>query len=173
MHLSRNVRAALGVHMPEITEVPLPGVGVRHEFTSHTGQRVAIVSHRNGRREISVFRRDDPDSCTTVLDLDADDTAAVASVLGAPQIAATLTAMQNLEGLGIDWLTIGPQSPAVGQTIADGEYRTRTGASIVAVLRGNETFPAPEPEFAFSEGDVAVAVGTDEGLARLRRQLSA
>jgi TrkA domain protein len=159
--------------MPDITEIPLPGVGVRHEFTSHTGQRVAIVSHRNGRREISAYRRDDPDSCVTLLDLDVDDTSALASVLGAPQIAATLTAMQNLEGLGIDWLTIGPNSPAVGSTIAQGEYRTRTGSSIVAVLRGNETFPAPGPEFTFFEGDVAVAVGTDEGLARLRTQISA
>jgi TrkA domain protein len=159
--------------MPEITEVPLPGVGVRHEFTARTGQRVAVVSHRSGRREISVSRRDDPDARSTVLELDADDAAALSVVLGAPQMAATVTAMQQLEGLAIDWLTVAGGSPAAGSTIADGRYRTRTGASIVAVIRDRETVPAPGPEFVLAAGDVAVAVGTPDGLSHLHDLLRA
>ncbi len=141
--------------MPDIIEVPLPGVGVRHEFTTANGQRVAVVTHRSGRREIAVYRRDDPDACVNVLDLDADDAAALGTVLGAPHIAATLTAMQRLEGLGIDWLTVAGTSPPSGSTIGSGEYRTRTGASIVAVIRGDATHPAPGPEFTLAAGDIA------------------
>ena len=110
---------------------------------------------------ISVYRRDDPDACTNILELDADDAAALSSVLGAPRIAATLTAMQNIEGLALDWLTI-------SATIGDGAYRTRTGSSIVAVIRGRDTHAAPGPGFTFLAGDVALAVGTAEGLAELR-----
>ena len=153
--------------MRNITEVPLPGVGVRHEFTSSTGDRLAVVSHRNGRREIAVYRRDDPDACRTVLELDADDAAALGTVLGAPQMAATLTAMQQLEGLAVDWLPIADASPAAGRTIGDGAYRSRTGASIVAVVRDRETTPAPGPDFVLAPGDVAVAVGTADGIAQL------
>ncbi len=108
-----------------------------------------------------------------MLALDDDDAAALASVLGAPHIAATLTAMQSLEGLGIDWLTVADTSPAAGSTIGAGEYRTRTGASIVAVIRGDDTYPAPGPEFTFAPHDVVVAVGTTHGLAQLRVLLQA
>lgn len=48
-------------------------------------------------------------------------------------------------------------------------FRTRTGCSVVAVVRGAETFPAPGPDFGFETGDVMVAVGTTEGLDSLRR----
>ena len=154
--------------MTEIKEVALPGVGVRQEFTSSNGQRVAVVSHRSGRREIFVYRRDDPDACTNVLELDADDAAALSGILGAPQMAATVTAMQRLEGLALDWLTVEASPGAGGSTIGEGRYRSRTGASIVAVIRDRETIPAPGPDFVLAAGDVAVAVGTPEGLSQLR-----
>jgi len=159
--------------MREIVEVSLPGVGVRQEFISSTGQRVTVVSHRGGRREISVFRRDDPDASASVLDLDPEDAAALSIILGAPQVAATAAAMQQLEGLALDGLTVAPKSPATGATIGAGQYRSRTGASIVAVIRNQETFPTPRPDFVFAAGDVAVAVGTAEGLAKLRDLLRA
>ena len=68
--------------MAEIAETMLPGVGVRHEFTTSGGERVAVLTHRNGRREIAVYGRADPDACRTVLHLDADDARSLAEVLG-------------------------------------------------------------------------------------------
>jgi TrkA domain protein len=70
--------------------------------------------------------------------------------------------------LAIEWIQLGDASPAIGTTIGDGAYRTRTGSSVVAVMRGGQSVPAPGPEFAFEAGDVVVAVGTSDGLARLR-----
>lgn len=153
--------------MAKITETRLPGVGVRHEFVATSGQRIAIVSHRSGRRELAVYRRDDPDACTTVLELDAEDTAVLAEILGAPQVAAAVNAMQRIEGLAIDWLSVGQASPGAGTTIGAGRYRTRTGASIVAVIRGEETHAAPGPDFELRAGDVVVAVGNARGLEQL------
>lgn len=152
--------------MARITETQLPGVGVRHEFVARSGQRIAVVSHRSGRREVAVYRSEDPDACTTVLELDAEDTAVLAEILGAPQVAAAVTAMQRIEGLAIDWLSVG-QAPGAGTTIGAGRYRTRTGASIVAVIRGKETHAAPGPDFELRAGDVVVAVGNAEGLEQL------
>jgi TrkA domain protein len=154
--------------MAEIIETSLPGVGIRHEFTSSTGQRIAVVSYRSGRREIAVYRRDDPDASSSVLELDDDDATTLSTLLGAPHLAASLSAMQQLEGLALDWLNIGPSSPAAGASIGDGAYRTRTGSSIVAIIRDHETIPAPGPDFRLAAGDITVAVGTVEGLAQLR-----
>ena len=154
--------------MPEIRETLLPGVGVRHEFTTGSGERLAVLTHRSGRRELAVYDRDDPDACTTVLHLTTDDTRTLGEILGASQVSEAVAAVQQVHGLAIDWLTVPGRSALVGTTIADGQFRTRTGASIVAITRGEVTIPAPGPEQAFEAGDGVVAVGTPEGLSLLR-----
>lgn len=158
--------------MPEIQETPLPGVGVRHEFTTSGGERVAVLTHRTGRRELAVFDRSDPDACRTFLHLSPDDTRSLAELLGASQVSETVGAVQQqLEGLAIEWVNVPSASPLAGTTIAEGAFRTRTGTSIVAVVRGGTTIPAPGPDHRFAGGDVVVAVGTPEGLEQLRRLL--
>jgi TrkA domain protein len=160
--------------MTEISETLLPGVGVRHEFTTAGGERLAVLTHRSGRREVAIYDRRDPDSCTTVLHLSPDDVRSVTEIFGGSQVSETVTAVQQeIEGLAIDWVTLQPGSPYARSSIADGAFRTRTGASIVAVIRAGTTVPAPGPEFVFDENDVVVAVGTPEGLADLRSLLAA
>ena len=154
--------------MPDIQETLLPGVGVRHDFTTAKGERVAVLTHRSGRRELAVYDAKDPDDCRAVLHLSADDTVALAEALGTSQVSEAVVQAQRLEGLAIDWITVEASATVVGRTIADGELRTRTGASIVAILRGDATVPAPEPTVAFEAGDVVVAVGTPDGVQRLR-----
>ncbi len=158
--------------MREITEVQLPGVGVRFEFESARGERIVVVAHRGGRHEVALYGRGDPDAGRTVLELDAVDATTLAEILGAPRLTEAAAAMQRIEGLAIDWVSVERGSTAAGATIADGQYRTKTGASIVAVIRGITSFPAPEPRFVLSAGDVAVAVGTAEGLTQLRALLA-
>lgn len=160
--------------MTEIQETRLPGVGVRHEFTTAGGERVAVLTHRNGRREVAVFNRADPDASRTVLHLSAADTRSLAELLGAGQVSEAVGAVQHqLEGLAIDWITVPGTSPAAGSTIAEGQLRTRTGASVVALIRSGSTVPAPGSEQRLDAGDVVVAVGTPEGLAQLRELLGA
>lgn len=158
--------------MREITEIQLPGVGARFEFESARGERIAVVAHRSGRVELALYQRGDPDACRTVLELDSEDATTLADILGAPRLTEAAVAMQQIEGLAIDWLTVDVGSGAAGATIADGEYRTKTGVSIVAVIRGSDSFPAPDPGFTLTAGDVAVAVGTPEGLKQLRSLLA-
>lgn len=160
--------------MPDIEETQLPGVGVRHEFSTGDGERVAVVTHRNGRRELAVYDRQDPDACRTFLHLSPDDTHTLSELLGASQVSEAVGAVQHqIEGLAIEWLTLPEGSPVVGTTIAEGQLRTRTGTSIVAIVRGETTIPAPGPEQVFAARDVLVAVGTPAGLEQLRALLSA
>lgn len=158
--------------MPEVSETPLPGVGVRHEFVTTGGERVAVLTHRTGRREVAVYDQPDPDACTTVLHLSPDDTRTLAELLGASPVSEAVAAVQQrIEGLSIDWVTVPASSRFVGATIGEGAFRTRTGSSLVAVVRGGATIPAPGPDQRFESGDVVVAVGTPEGLAQLRALL--
>jgi TrkA domain protein len=153
----------------EVTETKLPGVGIRYEFTTHDGVRLGVLHHHGGRREIVVYDEDDPDRASSVVELDADDGRTLSELLGATQVTEAVRAMQQrIEGLTLEWIELPARSSMVGQTIGTGELRSRTGASVVAVIRGETSVPAPGPEFVFEAGDVAVAVGTPEGLELLR-----
>jgi TrkA domain protein len=155
--------------MTEVTETKLPGVGVRHEFTTAAGERLAVLSHRTGRREIAVYDRPDPDSCSTVLHLSADDTRTLAELLGGgTPVSEAVSAVQRLEGVAMDWIQVPEGSATAGTTIGDGGFRTRTGSSVVAIVRGEDTVAAPGPDTVLHTRDVVVAVGTADGLRQLR-----
>ena len=155
--------------MAVVRETKLPGVGVRHEFTTEGGADIGVLVHHDGRREILVYDSDDPDKCSSLVALSAADTRTVSELLGASRVTEAVSAVQQeIEGLAIEWIELTPASPASGATIGDGMYRTRTGSSIVAVIRDGESIPAPGPEFPLLEGDVIVAVGTVDGLAAMR-----
>ena len=159
--------------MAEVTETQLPGVGVRHEFSTGAGERVAVLSHRTGRREIAIYDRADPDSCTTVLRLNPDDTRTLAQLLGGGPLSEAAAGVQRLAGVALDWIPIRATAEHAGTTIGDARLRTRTGSSVVAIVRGDETIPAPGPDTVLSAEDVVVAVGTPEGLRELRDLLEA
>jgi len=146
--------------MAAVRETKLPGVGVKLEFTTDEGRIVGVLVHRNGRRELLIYDDDDPDSCSENLELTPADTRTLSELLGGSTVTEAVTAVQQqIEGLAIEWIEIPARSATIGTTIGDGQFRTRTGSSIVAVIRHGDTTPAPGPEFEFAGGDVAVAGG--------------
>ena len=151
--------------MSEIREVKLPGVGVRYEFETAERKRIGVISHRTGLREIYVSRPDDPDEFRRVLELTPDDARTLAELLGATRVAQQLAELQQrIEGLVIDWLPVREDSAYAGRTIGDARIRTRTGVSVVAIVRGDEAVPAPGPDERLDNGDYLVVVGTARGV---------
>lgn len=151
--------------MTRIQETSLPGVGRRLDFTSEDGSRIGVIHHRTGRRELFICSAEDPDSVRESLSLSDDDSHTLAEALGGSTVIENLNSLQQqIEGLAIDWLTVGTGTPYAGKTIGDARIRTRTGVSVVAVIRGAQAFPAPGPEFAIKAEDTLVVVGTPEGI---------
>lgn len=154
--------------MSDIREVRLPGVGVRYEFETAEGTRVGVVSHRSGLREIYVARAGDPDESRRALGLSPDDARTLAELLGASRVAQQLADLQQrVEGLVIDWLPVRSDSPYAGRTIGDARIRTRTGVSVVAIVRGDDAVPAPGPDDTLHGGDYVVVVGTARGVEQV------
>lgn len=151
--------------MSEIHEVKLPGVGVRYEFETAERKRIGVISHRTGLREIYVSLSKDPDEFKRVLELSRDDARTLAELLGATRVAQQLAELQQrIEGLVIDWLPVREDSFYAGQTIGDARIRSRTGVSVVAIVRGEDAVPAPGPEQRLHSGDYLVVVGTARGV---------
>jgi TrkA domain protein len=155
----------------DIQETNLPGVGLRHDFTTKAGRQLGVVTHRTGRRDLLVYDRNDPDACQEVIQLTDDEADALAELLGAARLVEHLAGLQRIEGLAIDWLPIRPDSPYAGRTIADTQARSRTGVSIVAILRGDRAIPAPAPDAGLEAGDTLVVVGTADGIKELSKLL--
>ena len=151
--------------MSEIHEVKLPGVGVRYEFETAEGSRIGVISHRTGLREIYAAGRHDPDEFKRVLGLSPDDARTLAELLGATRVAEQLAELQQrIEGLVIDWLPVRDDSVYAGRTIGDARIRTRTGVSVVAIVRGADAVAAPGPDQDLMSGDYLVVVGTARGV---------
>ncbi|MGH2674368.1 MAG: cation:proton antiporter regulatory subunit [Actinomycetota bacterium] len=159
--------------MADVEETKLPGLGIRYEFLTARGNRVGVVHHRTGRRELLIYDRDDPDTVRDVVALDPDDGRTLAELLGGSRVAEQLDHLQQVEGLAIDWLPVPSNSPFADGTIGDTEARRRTGVSIVAVLRGDQAFPAPGPDHRLEAGDTLLVVGTPRGIEALSVRLRA
>lgn len=158
--------------MTVVRETKLPGVGVRHEFTSEDGTDVAVIVHHDGRRELVAYSADDPDACTSLVSLSEPDTKTLGQILGVAAVTENVAATRQLiEGLALDWTDVSSGSRAAGLPIGDGEFRTKTGASIVAVIRDDIPVPAPDADFVLAAGDIVVAVGTTTALTALRSML--
>lgn len=160
--------------MPKIQETSLPGVGMRHDFTAEDGSRIGVVHHLTGRRELFVCSSDDPDAVTVSLHLSDEDSHALSEALGGSTVIENLGSLQQqVEGLAIDWLTVDPGTPYAGKTIGDARIRTRTGVSVVAVIRGDQAFPAPGPDFMVDAHDTLVVVGIPGGIKAVDEILTA
>jgi TrkA domain protein len=150
----------------DVEETPLPGIGIRKEITLATGRRVGVVIHRDGRSELIVSRHDDPDASLVSLPMTAEEAAGLGSLLGGARLVAQLTAEhRDIPGVSTEQVMIAPESPFAGRTLGDTQLRTRTGASVVAILRSGTVLPSPTPDFGLRAGDVLVIVGTADGLA--------
>lgn len=156
----------------DVSETLLPGVGIRYEFVTLSGSRVGLIARRAGQVDVVVYDRADPDACTEVMTLTAAEADTVAELLGAPRIAerfADLT--REIPGLVAGQMSVLAGSPFAGRALGDTRLRTLTGASIVALVRGQEVIAAPRPDEPLLAGDVLVVMGTEDGITAARRIL--
>lgn len=158
--------------MVELDETLLPGIGVRYGLTTNAGDRLAVVVQREGGAEIAVFDRRDPDRARGVIRLDADETGALAELLGAPRLTQRFVDLsREVPGLESARFTVRPGSPFEGRPLGDTRARTLTGCSIVALVRETDVVPSPGPADLLHAGDVLVAIGSAAGLTRLAAHL--
>lgn len=155
--------------MGHLEETSLPGIGRRIEFFTDEGRRMGVVQHYVGRREVFVCQPGDPDRTELAVNLSEDDAHSLVDALGVESVTEGAgERTYEVEGLVFDWLDVPPDSPAAGRSIAEQRIRTRTGASVVAVLRRPDAVPAPDPSFVIEAGDTLVVAGTPEGVERVR-----
>jgi voltage-gated potassium channel len=64
------------------------------------------------------------------------------------------------ESLNLEGIEVHETSSAVGQSLAELDVRSKTGASVLVILRGSRVLPNPGPETVLHAGDQILALGT-------------
>jgi CPA2 family monovalent cation:H+ antiporter-2 len=89
---------------------------------------------------------------------------------GAPDLGPVRTL---LPGLGdLTPVTLDGDSPAVGKTLAELNLRGLTGATVIAITRGDEGVVWPTGHEKLRAGDVLALTGTEESIDAARRHLT-
>ncbi|MFI5759015.1 cation:proton antiporter regulatory subunit [Streptomyces sp. NPDC051569] len=145
-----------------VSKTALPGVGTRYDLNTEAGKHLSLVVHQDGRRIIAFHDPEDDDNCADAASLAPYEATALSKLL-TPDPVAHL--QQHLEiDLVTEHIPITKRSPYAGRTLGATHARSRTGASIVAVLRRTDAVPSPTPDFRLAIGDTLVVVGTREGV---------
>ena len=95
--------------MTDVSESRLPGMGVRYEFLSRSGDRVAVVAHRSGDARSTWATAVIEDAYHEVVELSDDESRTLAELLGGSRVTRELSRLrQSVQGLAIDWVPVDP-----------------------------------------------------------------
>ncbi len=146
---------------PKLKESTLPGVGKKYVMSLDEGGHVAVIVKPDGERQLYHFLENEDRPCDVVT-LEAAEAQQVALLLGTQMVAAPDNeALQVALGkLDLEWVTVDEGAAVVGRSLLESDLRRRTGASVVAILRGDEVFANPDVGTRFAVGDTVVVIGT-------------
>jgi K+:H+ antiporter subunit KhtT len=148
--------------MSTISEVFLPGVGRKFQVETMTGDRLVIVIHDDGTRELYHFTRRNLERPASVLRLSDGEARQIAGIVGGlAYVPRNLPMAEVILGdLVLEWFTIEEGAACIGRTIRDLQVRTATGASIVSILEADQTKRVnPEADTVLNEGATLVLAG--------------
>lgn len=144
----------------ELRETDLPGIGKKYDLILESGKEISIIIYSTGKREIYLMEDEEP-LCT--IELSDEESRELGFLLaGAVYQPIPSTKMELImKEMVMEWIKVEEGSNFENKTIADLQVRKRTGASIIAIVRGDKIIPSPDPyREVIKAGDTLVVVGT-------------
>jgi TrkA domain protein len=160
--------------MSTIREAALPGVGRKFQIETTNGDRLVIVIHDDGTRELYHFTRKEPDRVASVVRLEDAEARQIAGIIGGLTYVpkALPSAEIVLDDLLLEWYTIPSGSACIGKTIRDLEVRTKSGASIVSIIEPDRVKRLnPEADTVLNEAATLILAGDRRTITNLKRLL--
>ena len=160
--------------MSTVSEVFLPGVGRKFQIETLDGDRLVIVIHDDGTRELYHFTRRNLDRPSSVLRLSDGEARQIAGIVGGLSYVPKSLPMAEvvLGDLVLEWFTIEPGATCIGKTIQELHVRTATGASIVSIIEPDQsTRTNPEANTTLNEGATLIIAGDRATINAAKRLL--
>lgn len=160
--------------MSTIRETFLPGVGHKFQVETASGDRLVIVIHDDGTRELYHFMRKDPDRVASVVTLADSEARQIAGIIGGlTYVPKSLpSAEMVIDDLLLEWFRIEPGYACIGKTIRDLQVRKVTGASIVSIIEPDRAKRLnPEADTLLNEGATLILAGDRRTIKTLKQVL--
>lgn len=160
--------------MSTISESNLPGIGRKFQIETLRGDRLVVVIHDAGDRELYYFNRKNLERAASVIALTDGEARQIAGIVGGLTYVpkALPTAEVVLDDLVLEWFTIEPGAQSVGKTIRDLQARTVTGASIVSIIEpDNSKRTNPEADTLINQGATMILAGDRRNINSLKKLL--
>lgn len=154
-----------------VHESDLPGVGKKFEVDLKGEETLVIVIHNTGKREL--FIRETPNADSEKLFELSDK---LARQVGTIMEGAYFQPIRDTDistALGentlIEWAKVTEDAELAGKTLEAAQVRNRTGASVIAIQRGEETIKSPAGDTVIEADDTLVALGDRASHGNLER----
>lgn len=156
-----------------IRESELPGIGCKFEVITKGNEKLVIVIHDDGRREMYHFDAGHDESISSI-SLRDSEARQIAAILGGmvyrPQALDTIE--MAFEGLSIEWFKVENHAPVVQKTIGSLHVRKTYNVTIIAILKKNmKKFFNPGPDSIIEAGDMLVLSGARHEVKRIINEL--
>lgn len=161
--------------MPNIRESDLPGIGRKFQVEARSGEKLVIVIHDDGKRELYHFDPQDPEEVISLVTLDDFEARQVAAIIGGMTYAPkSLESVEvALDDLSIEWYKIPPDACCVDKSIGDLRVREQTGATIMAVIYKDHTKKVnPGPDQVLQAEATLVVAGERKQVKALKQLLT-
>ncbi len=160
--------------MSTISESNLPGVGRKFQVETASGDRLIVVIHDDGTRELYHYDRKLLDRADSVLTLTDGEARQIAGIIGGlTYVPKALESTEVvLDDLVLEWFTIEPRFATVGRTIREIQARTVTGASIVSIIEPDRVKRInPEADTRINAEATFILAGDRKNLKQLKKLL--
>ena len=152
-----------------VEEAVLPGVG--HKFTIYTskGDRIVIIIHQTGNREI-YFYEDDEDEPAVEIELTDEEARAVGAILAGviyhPEVVGDARA--RVKELVLELVKVEPGHPCAKKKLEEW-LRRAPGVHVLGVLREDQAlYPNPPGDLVLEVGDVLIVAGSRTAVDRFK-----
>jgi TrkA domain protein len=147
--------------MSTISETYLPGVGRKFQVETTSGDRLVIVIHDDGTRELYHFTRRNMERASSVLQLSDGEARQIAGIIGGlTYVPRSLPIAEVvLEDLVLEWFRIEPGAACIGMTI-------------VSIIEPDQTKRTnPEAHTVLNAGATLIVAGDRRSINALKRLL--
>lgn len=157
-----------------IKESNLLGIGHKYQIEARSGDKLVLIVHDDGRRELYHADPYDPEEYNLTCTLDDDEARQISGIIGGMTYIpkALKTIELALDDLVIEWYKIGSTAHCIGKSIGEMKVREQTGATIIAIIdQKNHKHINPGADHLFTIESTLIVVGERQQHKLLKKYL--